>query len=86
MLPSHRRHGISPELRELLKPQLPGIEGVRGVTAKDNRQFIQLYSRCYVLFIHSVIYRLIMVTGSVHTADFVVGEIKKFWKNSLKYL
>ena len=40
MTPAHRRHDISDELWEILKPHLPGREGVRGVTAKDNRLFI----------------------------------------------
>ena len=40
MVPAHRRHDIPDELWEILKPHLPGREGVRGVTAKDNRLFI----------------------------------------------
>lgn len=40
MIAAHRRHDISDELWEILKPHLPGREGVRGVTAKDNRLFI----------------------------------------------
>ena len=40
MLPVHRRHDISDELWEILRPHLPGREGIRGVTAKDNRLFI----------------------------------------------
>ncbi len=40
MIPAHRRHDISDGLWEILKPHLPGREGVRGVTAKDNRLFI----------------------------------------------
>ncbi len=37
---AHRRHDISDELWELMEPHLPGREGTRGVTAKDNRLFI----------------------------------------------
>lgn len=40
MEPAQRGHEISDTIWELLKPHLPGREGVRGVTAKDNRLFI----------------------------------------------
>ena len=40
MVPAHRRHDISDSLWELLKPHLPGHEVVKGVTARDNRLFI----------------------------------------------
>ena len=40
MTAAHRRHDISDNLWELLKPHLPGREGARGVTARDNRLFI----------------------------------------------
>ena len=37
---AHRRHDISDRVWELLKPHLPGREGTRGVTARDNRCFL----------------------------------------------
>ncbi len=37
---AHRRHDISDRVWELLKPHLPGREGTRGVTACDNRYFL----------------------------------------------
>lgn len=40
MAPAHRRHDISDRVWALLEPHLPGREGVRGVTARDNRLFI----------------------------------------------
>ena len=40
MPPTHRRHDISDRVWELLKPHLSGREGARGVTARDNRLFI----------------------------------------------
>ena len=40
MNPAHRRHDISDEVWNLLEPHLPGRAGTRGVTAKDNRQFV----------------------------------------------
>ena len=38
--PVHRRHDISDRVWELLEPHLPGRKGTRGVTARDNRLFI----------------------------------------------
>ena len=40
MQAAHHRHDISDRLWELLEPHLPGRDGVRGVTARDNRLFI----------------------------------------------
>ena len=40
MVLAHHRHDISDELWDILKPHLPGRKGVRGVTARDNRLFI----------------------------------------------
>ena len=40
MQPAHHRHDISDRVWELLEPHLPGREGTRGVTARDNRLFI----------------------------------------------
>lgn len=37
---THRRHDISDRVWELLEPHLPGREGTRGVTARDNRCFL----------------------------------------------
>ena len=37
---AHRRHDISDRTWELLEPHLSGRKGVRGVTARDNRLFI----------------------------------------------
>ncbi len=37
---AHRRHDISDEVWEKLKPHLPGRKGSWGGVAKDNRQFI----------------------------------------------
>ena len=37
---AHRRHDISDKVWELLEPHLPGREGTRGVTARDNRNFL----------------------------------------------
>lgn len=37
---AHRRHDISDRVWELLKSHLPGREGTRGVTAHDNRRFL----------------------------------------------
>ena len=36
----HRRHDISDRVWELLEPHLPGRKGTRGVTARDNRSFL----------------------------------------------
>ena len=36
----HRRHDISDSVWELLEPHLPGRNGTRGVTARDNRCFL----------------------------------------------
>ena len=36
----HRRHDISDSVWELLEPHLPGRKGTRGVTARDNRCFL----------------------------------------------
>ena len=40
MQAAHRRHDISDRLWELLEPHLLGRDGTRGVTARDNRRFI----------------------------------------------
>jgi len=40
MQSAHRRHDISDRTWELLEPHLSGRKGVRGVTARDNRLFI----------------------------------------------
>lgn len=40
MQAAHHRHDISDKVWELLEPHLPGRAGVRGVTARDNRLFI----------------------------------------------
>lgn len=40
MQAAHRRHDISDRVWELLEPHLPGREGTRGVTARDNRCFL----------------------------------------------
>ena len=40
MTPSHRRHDISDQVWELLRPHLPGGAGKRGRPAKDNRLFL----------------------------------------------
>ena len=40
MKAAHRRHDISDKVWELLEPHLPGREGTRGVTARDNRNFL----------------------------------------------
>ena len=37
---AHRRHDISDKVWELLEPHLSGRKGVRGVTARDNRLFL----------------------------------------------
>ena len=37
---AHLRHDISDKVWELLEPHLPGREGTRGVTARDNRNFL----------------------------------------------
>ena len=43
MVPAHRLHDISDNLWELLKPYLPGREGAKDVTARDNRLFINAF-------------------------------------------
>ena len=43
MVPAHRLHDISDSLWELLKPYLPGREGAKDVTARDNRLFINAF-------------------------------------------
>ena len=40
MQSAHRRHDISDRTWELLEPHLSGRKGARGVTARDNRLFI----------------------------------------------
>ena len=40
MQAAHRRHDISESDWELLEPHLPSREGTRGVTARDNRNFL----------------------------------------------
>ena len=40
MQPAHRRHDISDKVWALLEPHLSGRKGTRGVTARDNRLFI----------------------------------------------
>ena len=40
MQAAHRRHDMSDKIWELLEPHLPGREGTRGVTARDNRNFL----------------------------------------------
>ena len=40
MQAAHHRHDISDKAWGILEPHLPGREGVRGVTARDNRLFI----------------------------------------------
>ena len=40
MIAAHRRHDISDHIWEILAPHLPGREGVRGATARDNRLFL----------------------------------------------
>jgi transposase len=40
MKPAHRRHDILDRTWELLKPHLPGREGMWGSVAKDNRLFL----------------------------------------------
>lgn len=37
---AHRRHDISDHIWELLEPHLPGREGTRGATGRDNRLFL----------------------------------------------
>ena len=37
---AYHRHDISDRVWELLEPHLPGREGTRGVTARDNRCFL----------------------------------------------
>ena len=39
MQTAHRRHDISDKVWEFLEPHLPGREAIRGVTARDNRNF-----------------------------------------------
>ena len=40
MQAAYHRHDISDRVWELLEPHLPGREGTRGVTARDNRCFL----------------------------------------------
>ena len=40
MQPAHRRHDISDRGWKLLEPHLPRRKGTRGVSARDNRLFI----------------------------------------------
>ena len=40
MQPAHRRHDISDRVWKLLEPHLSGRKGTQGVTACDNRLFI----------------------------------------------
>ena len=40
MQAAHRRHDMSDKVWELLEPHLPGQKGTRGVTARDNRNFL----------------------------------------------
>ena len=40
MQAAHRRHDILDKVWALLEPHLPGREGTRGVTARDNRNFL----------------------------------------------
>ena len=42
MRAEHRRHDISDQVWELLKPHLPGGAGKRGRPAKDNRLFLNI--------------------------------------------
>ena len=43
MVSAHRFHDISDSLWELLKPYLPGREGAKDVTVRDNRLFINAF-------------------------------------------
>ena len=40
MVSAHRRHDLSDQVWERLRPLLPGDGGKRGRPAKDNRQFL----------------------------------------------
>ena len=85
MKPAHRRHDISDEVWNLLEPHLPGRAGTRGVTAKDNRQFVNAVFGFYGLALLCEIYLLIMVIGKIHIADFAVGEIRECGSIYLKF-
>ena len=40
MVPAHRRHDLSGQVWERLRPHLPGDSGKRGRPARDNRVFM----------------------------------------------
>ena len=47
MTAAHRRHDMTEDVWERLKPHLPGGEGKRGRPAQDNRRFIDAV--CWIL-------------------------------------
>ena len=47
MAAAHRRHDMSDDVWERLRPQLPGGEGKHGRPAHDNRRFIDAV--CWIL-------------------------------------
>ena len=47
MTAAHRRHDMTDDVWERLKPHLPGGEGKRGRPAQDNRRFIDAV--CWIL-------------------------------------
>ena len=83
---AHRRHDISDKVWELLEPHLPGREGTRGVTARDNRNFLNaVFGSCEQVR-RGGICHLIMGTGKIPIADSVGGEIVACVKEYSKFL
>ena len=47
MVAAHRRHDMTDDVWQRLRPHLPGGEGKRGRPAQDNRRFIDAV--CWIL-------------------------------------
>lgn len=84
MAGSHRRHDISDNVWGLLETHLPDREGARGVTACDNRNFLNAFFGFSEQVLRCEICPLTMGTGKILTAVFVDGEIVDCGKNYSK--
>ena len=86
MVPAHRLHDISDSLWELLQPYLPGREGAKDVTVRDNRLFINAFFGFYEPVLHGATCHRTMATGKTHIADFADGGTMGFGKSFLNPL
>ena len=86
MQPAHRRHDISDRVWKLLEPHLEGRKGIRGVTARDNRLFINAVFGFYARAHPGDISRRTMAIGKTHIVVFAAGETEVIGRCSLRFL